>query len=293
MIGFCLLWFPRPATKLTQRLISFSLATVGVLCPLFLWEYGRNGEFLLWRNQINNYGGLRLAWSWELWPRLWGWSELFVLSLGGGLLLPLWSEKNSPSTDQHNQDPIWQVIILYIISYIAFHWLVAIPIWDRYLLPVVPLVALALAHRFGDGLNIRSGPVSWSILLFLILLPQAHFTRTAGFPLGGSPQADDGAAQIAQYLKQKPYGTVLYDHWYSWQWGYHLFDDKVHVSWVPHPQQLQRELQAFGNTEDARYLVLVADERAMPFATAVQELGFTLKSVAENDKMILYRLERN
>lgn len=58
---------------------------------LLLWDGLRPGGFSLWHNQFSSYGGLRLAWSWELWPRLAAWANLsrYQLAIPWPLLLLL------------------------------------------------------------------------------------------------------------------------------------------------------------------------------------------------------------
>jgi 4-amino-4-deoxy-L-arabinose transferase-like glycosyltransferase len=257
------------------------------MAALFLlWDVGRTGTFSLFQQQVSNYGGIRLAWSWELWPRLVAWARLWWLAWGGWLLLPLvavllllplWAK---PAARLAVVD--W-AIGGFVAGYTAVHWLFAIPTWDRYLLPVFPLTAVLLARfitlatpkRFHHGLFIPKFG-----LVALLLLPGAWQARNGRLPIGGSPTADSGAQEIAQLLYDAPYGTVLYDHWYSWQWRYHLFDRRVYVSWLPHPAVLADELTAFGGDGSPRYVALPADKRARPFMTAVSQAGYQLIDIS-------------
>jgi hypothetical protein len=116
--------------------------------------------------------------------------------------------------------------------------------------------------------------------------------RNGRFPVGGQVNADQGAAVVAEWLADAPYGTVLYDHWYSWQWRYHLFDRRVFVHWFPYPEALVEDLTAFGRDGSPRYLVLPDADVALPVYRAVQSGGFRLEPVplpAESG-MILYRI---
>ncbi|MCB0034183.1 MAG: hypothetical protein KDE51_09195, partial [Anaerolineales bacterium] len=65
-------------------------AAAGWLIPLTAvvgWEVARTGTFGLWTAQMSSYGGVRLAWSWELRPRLVGWLYLLPYVLGWGWLI--------------------------------------------------------------------------------------------------------------------------------------------------------------------------------------------------------------
>jgi hypothetical protein len=141
-----------------------------------------------------------------------------------------------------------RIILIFILGYGLFHWLFAIPVWDRYLLPLLPLLAILLA-RACDELR-EQWPLVAPILQFrgnlvflaLVLVSASWAARNGRTSLGSSPKSDQGAAAIATTLADAPYGTVLYDHWFSWQWRYHLFDKRVFVSWFPHARCPGRRL---------------------------------------------------
>jgi hypothetical protein len=205
------------------------------------------------------------------------------------------------------------MLILTVLAYLIIHWLIAVPIWDRYLLLLAPLISILLARTITvlwEWSSEWSGhcqkrwkriALQGAVLLMLpglILLgqiPNAVRARNGQWPIGGQPTADQGAWQVANYLANKPYGTVLYDHWYSWQWQYHLFDKGVYVSWFPHPDSLAEDLDAFGDSEGDRYLILPASDAARPVKRVMATTDFQLHQVLITDYepgMILYRIER-
>jgi len=289
---------------------------LGILLPvlaLFIWELARPEAPSLWLLQLDNYGGVRAAWSWELWPRLAGWGRLWTLMLGSPVLafllvlaLPIFL-----ALLIYHQD--WptaydQLFLLYILGYMAVHWFPAVPVWDRYLLPLVPLVGMLLGRFLSrvvdfvaSNLPIAAGRrwliIGVAVLPVLLALPAALQARQGVFPVGGRPAADGGAAEVATALVDAPYGTVLYDHWYSWQWRYYLFDSGVYVSWFPHADALTEDLRVFAGDEGARdegarYLALPAAEMARPVRRAVVEAGFDLQAVHSAGDIVLYRVVR-
>ena len=281
----------------------FGLGLLPVLALLLAWDAARGGGLSLWSAQMGNFGGVRLIWSWELWPRLaawlamWRWlfvSPVWSVVVVVALIRPFLPQK---FTLHHSQ-----FLSLFIAAYFLLHWFLAVPIWDRYLLPLLPLIALLVARLLAEIVNgqwsIVNGQrrrfiVICSLLLVSLLLP-AWGGRNGRYPIGGQPQADGGAAQIAALLYDAPYGTVLYDHWYSWHWDYHLFWRRVFVNWVPYPAALAEDLHVFGDDGSPRYLVLPLNEPALPFRRAVAAAGFRLEPVAatEATEMQLYRIER-
>ena len=300
-----------------------------VLLLLLLWEVVRTGGLALWPMQLANFGGIRPIWSWELQPRLLAWlaqwqyvaaPPLLIAGIAAatGLLLRAWRGANRAAAFD-------LLFVLYLAAYALMHWLLAVPVWDRYLLPAVPMAALILSRSFwqivrnvqrlirektcANSYNssllplkrINSYPCAslslgiYTTLLILLLalqLPGAWQARSGHFPIGGRPAADSGAAAVAQALAGLPYGTVLYDHWYSWQWRYHLFDGRVYVGWFPHPSALAEDLAAFGRDGNPRYLALPDDSVALPVRRAVTRSGFRLQPVAicVQDGIILYQI---
>jgi hypothetical protein len=271
---------------------------------------------------MSNFGGVRVAWSWELRPRLLAWAGLLLLSLGRPLLVAtlvvgvLQIRRRNVPAQGRLQLSGW--LWLFLLAYGLLHWLLAVPVWDRYLLPVLPLLAvltgdgiahLITQHRDAtEGNRAAQGMVQtvWFIrrslvtclitILLLWQLPIALAARQGHFPIGGQPAADHGAAEIGRYLWDAPYGTVLYDHWYSWHWRYHFFDRGVYVSWFPHPQALVEDLNVFGRQPAAangarRYLALPASAVALPVIRAVEAAGFRLQPIYRAAQMVLYRVE--
>lgn len=321
---------------------------------LIAWTAARSTDVNLWSQQMTNFGGLRLAWSWELWPRLLAWARLWVLALGlpfvvttsvvaavgrmrlaesaatDGKRISGWLAEHYPllrsySLPHRVENKTYESLRpsecwlwLFILAYSLLHWLLAVPVWDRYLLPLMPFVAVLVGNEVGRlraaillNRGTRAVPrTSWFadalrenrrtkfalIMGFILLqLPVALAARQGHFPIGGQPTADQGAAEIGQYLADAPYGTVLYDHWYSWHWRYHFFDRGVYVSWFPHPQALVDDLRVFGQQTAAgdaeRYVVLPAAAVAQPVIRAVEEAGFHLQPVYRAAKMILYQID--
>ncbi len=280
-----------------------ALAGLGlVLLALLLWQAARPAAGGLAALQWANIGGLRLARSWELWPRLGDAARLGWLALGwplagaaalaaGSLLLSRRARRQAR--------PAEALMVLFVLGYLLLHWLWSAPVWDRYLLPILPLAAILI----GRGLSLLWGVAGQSpgrrpaLGVALALLLAAQFVaggaaRQGRFPLGGQPGADGGAANVARLLNDAPYGTVLYDHWYSWQWRYHLFDKRVYVSWFPHADALLADLQAFAGRGPDRFIVLPAAGEARPVVRRLHESGYRLEAIpgADGASITLYRI---
>jgi hypothetical protein len=271
-----------------------------VLGLLIIWELVRDTETNLLAAQMRSYGGLRLAWSWELWPRLQEWAEQWRQIIGSQVLEFLVLLAIPPFValliDQRDRSAsLDRLFTLFVVAYLALLWFLAIPAWDRYLLPILPFIGLVFARfvwrvfmfawpTISETINLPLDASRLMILVPLVFLvfqaPNIVDAYRGELPVGASPGADDGAAEISSYLADEPYGTVLYDHWYSWQWLYHLFDDKVYVSWFPNPDALVEDLQIFGGDGNLRYLALPNSDPSTPVRRILEQAGFELTPVA-------------
>jgi hypothetical protein len=176
------------------------------------------------------------------------------------------------------------------------HWLLAIPAWDRYLLPLVPLVAVGVAlplERFGRLSGRAPRTLAAAVVLIALTwgaLVPAWQARAGLWPVGASPTADDGAQLTAAALARAPWGTVLYDHWYSWQWRYYFVHGPVYVSWFADPAALAEDVAAHGAGDTARYLAWPAAEAIAPLARALAGAGYALEPQDRFEAIDLYRI---
>lgn len=295
---------------------SWLLGMVPLVILLIVWDVVQDGQLNLIGRQLTSFGGLRISWSWELWPRLeaWGrqWSYLldspvliFAIILTAPLFLAL-------LIDEHNRlTAVDLLFIVFLVAYFVFHWFLAIPVWDRYVLPVLPLVGIILGRYVWRTINfirpalpqrpgnwLLSQRIIWLVPLILLILqaPSVLKAYRGELPIGGGPTADSGASLIAAELDNSPHGTVLYDHWYSWQWRYHLFDQNVYVNWFPSPEDLAEDLAVFGHTDDKRYIVLPDSGEAEFVKREIAEAGFELSPIKSatfpenNPGMTLYQI---
>jgi 4-amino-4-deoxy-L-arabinose transferase-like glycosyltransferase len=182
----------------------------------------------------------------------------------------------------------------YVSLYCAGYWLLAFNIWDRYLIPILPLIVLLMARSLwhlvdgarhiverlairGWGLGvIHLLPSAYCLLppaFCLLLLPSAFTAARSGYPVGGDHGAYDGIDDTARFLQAQPYGAVLYDHWLSWQWNFYLFDGPVYVAWFPTPDALAADLSVFGRASP-RFIVVPSWEADAELRAAAARPGF-------------------
>ncbi|MBI3242862.1 MAG: glycosyltransferase family 39 protein [Chloroflexi bacterium] len=116
------------------------------------------------------------------------------------------------------------------------------------------------------------------LLSSFILLPSALVAARSGFSIGGDHGAYDGIDEIADTLRQVPPGSVLYDHWLSWELGFYLFDGPTYMVWMPGPESLADDLRAFGATSP-RYIVSPSWESFAKTKAAIEAAGFTVEPI--------------
>ncbi len=157
------------------------------------------------------------------------------------------------------------LLLAYVAGYMLLHIATNLAPWDRYLLPLIPLLALLLARGVfwaWDAIAARpqpAGRVGWASTvavagLALGLLYTGYMASFARLPLGDGG-AYDGVPQIAAHVRSaEPSDAILYHHWLGWHYNFYLYGAPVELRWWQDPADLvhnaaanpgQRQLIAF------------------------------------------------
>lgn len=277
-----------------QLAVSGRLAA-GVALPLVVvlaWDRLRGGA-PFWVQQTINYGGIRPIYASEVMPRLSGWLSLLPHFFGGPMLivlvvgLPLlliydltWGARTFAAA-------LDLTLIAFALGYLFLHWLLAFPIWDRYLLGLVPIGCLLIGRLIGAVIlaPMRGRPrelplykASIVVLVIALLLPSAARAWQSALPVGGDHGAQDGIDRVTDYVREYPYGTVVYDHWSGWTLRYYLWDARTYIAYFATPQALAEDLRVFGRTSP-RFIVVPANESTTRIERAIAAEGFDLVPV--------------
>jgi predicted membrane-bound dolichyl-phosphate-mannose-protein mannosyltransferase len=140
----------RRAGELGIYTLGFALPLAGVIA----WDSARwANRPSYWHQSASSYGGLAWAppakWGerlieWIGWARyLAGSRVLAVLAVLGIAALLVHGRRREPGTRETRLDTLF---VAYGVSYILAHTVLQFSVWDRYLLPLAPLVALLLAR---------------------------------------------------------------------------------------------------------------------------------------------------
>jgi hypothetical protein len=284
----------KPARALTPFGVWVVRFIVGLMAPLvivLLWDRLRGGT-PFWVQQTINYGGIRPIYASEVLPRLDGWASflpyffgtpmLIVLAVGLPLLL---------AYDLTRGTRTWVamldlMLIAFALGYFFLHWLLAFPVWDRYLLGLVPVMCLLigrLASLAADWLRqpihspLMADLVIVSLVLALLVTPALQAGQSA-LPVGGDHGPHDGIDRMADTMRGFPYGTVIYDHWLGWTLRYYLWDAHAYIAYFATPQSLAEDLHVFGRTSP-RYIVFPANESTARIEREIGAEGFALSPV--------------
>jgi 4-amino-4-deoxy-L-arabinose transferase-like glycosyltransferase len=271
--------------------VRFAVGFGAIAAMTVAWSLARGGT-PFWVQQTIDYGGIRFAYASELGPRLSDWLRLLPFFFGPivGLLLlvgiVLLASHALTRAARTRSAALDLLLIAYAIGFLALHWLLAFPVWDRYLLPLVPVASVlfgrATAWLAGRAPYSRSQitimlrrPTMIYGAITLVMLPYTIGATRSELPIGGDHGPHDGIDRVAAYLRGAPIGSVVYDHWLGWEFGFYLWDAPVYRAYFDTPADLARDLHVFGRTS-TRYLVLPAGEPSDKIARAIGAEGFGL-----------------
>lgn len=284
-------------------LVGFSLAIGLVL----IWDMVRvaRGASGFWHAGVTDFGGLRLIWPRELLGRLRGWTELagyiFVSPVINGVLVAGTAlfVGNDIAHHRYERGSLADLfLVAFVLIYFLIHWLWAFPVWDRYLLPLVPVLAILLGRILCFlGPHFRSAfercicnsvgrRWAWVVVYMALLVGPslvAFKAARSGYPVGTDHGAYDGIEDVSAFLSGLPEGTVVYQHWLGWHYAYYLFDAPVYVAYWLTPAWLAQDVRAFGAAEP-RYVTFPSWESSARVERELAGVGYGLKRVLTTDR---------
>ncbi len=286
--------------------LRFGVPIVLGLGLLVAWDSARGQDTSLWTlATVNNDPG-RLASVDELLPRLVQWWQYGQYLVGGAIVTAVLGiaatagliKRVSNFSRQHRlliSRDLWLDGILagYIVVYLAVHWLVAINIYDRYLLLIL-LPVLLLVSRGINTLtqNLKGVWVNRYLVLIIavICLPTAWMATEGKLPIGGDGGRHNGIEQVADYLNGQRLGAIVYDHWLGWELGYYMgtWSDKRRV-YYPTPDALLAD--ALLQPDRApRYFIVPEWADATMWLNALRKGQFTVAESYQQGAFAVYEL---
>ena len=289
-----------------KRLLLLAAPILVGVTLLFVWDAARAQETSLWTlAQINNTPEDPLT-AEMLLPRLGAWLEFGRLLLGTPTILLLAAAvlaiiSRTLRAPRDRATVIDALLAIYALAYLAAHVLLNFNVYDRYILPLLPVLAL---------LGVRGGMWLWRWLSRL-LPPQELSLISAAlvlvFLVGGWNAAEGrvnvggdggngrrgiytGIDELAEYLNGKPLGAILYDRWLGWELGYYLgeWTDKRKVYY---PTSELLVAGALAQPDPApRYFVAPVDQPIAAWLSALEGAGFTVTRDYTSARFVVYEL---
>ncbi|MBN1641254.1 MAG: glycosyltransferase family 39 protein [Anaerolineae bacterium] len=188
-------------------------------------------------------------------------------------------------------------------AYLVAHIVLGFSIWDRYLLPLVPVASMLLARvvvraRVWACLPRAPAARRWArraaLLLAALVAASALLSglRAArnGYPVGGEHWAYQGLDQVAAYLQAHAApDAVLYHHWLRWHYTYYLHGAPYELRWWASGEHLQREAARSPTRE--QYIVLPDWRTLEPDAAGLRfELLLETRRDDNSISLQLYRI---
>jgi 4-amino-4-deoxy-L-arabinose transferase-like glycosyltransferase len=294
------LYAPRTPGDLLHRTAALLAGLLLIVAPILAWDSLRWAVAPSpWDLGARNAAGFALA-APALWPvRAQGWLELSSYLLGEtwlwlaalGLLLAFGLAWRKWRSRVH-----WQPaagLALWGVTLLALHIVTTVQVWDRYLLPLAPIVALLLAFTVETVLTVGvvSKPhisanlerVVWkphllAMLLVLALAWPAFAAAQGRLPIGGDHGAYSGLDEVAAWLTARTDAApVVYQRNLGWHFQFYFFDalqaGRADLRWYPSAVALADN--AAKTPHRPRYLV-VADwspVRDLPVQLATRRLA--------------------
>jgi 4-amino-4-deoxy-L-arabinose transferase-like glycosyltransferase len=300
-------------TNALRKISVFALPTLVTLALLLVWDGLRAQSGGIWGLAAANNNPGRFIRSNEILPRLllWagdvqtlagpGWLTALLALLGTASLL--WRLIGEPRCRATLVD---MILATYLLIYGWAHWLVAFNTYDRYLLPVLPIVLLLMARGVGwmkdltqrrkdaktQRMFLLTRPFVLCIsVLSIVALASAALDASEGrIHVGGDLGEHSGIDALANYLNSRALGAIVYDHWLGWELGYYMgsWSDKRRV-YYPTPEALAAD--ALLQPDPApRYFPAPADQPITPWLEALDKAGFAVKLAYDTPQFVVYEL---
>jgi hypothetical protein len=298
--------------------LALSAGSAAVVVAVAFWDNAiRLEQPAILDTAASHYaGGLGLVALPDVLPRLRQWlghlqlltaSPLLngLLVVGGLLLLVrslrLWRQREDTLVDG--------ALAIYALGFVAVHTIVSFGVWDRYLLPLVPVAALLLARIALLPCDLLQGErwPTWgrgaysllaALLLAGALLRPASVALRHGYPLGSDDGRHQGIEDVAAYFRGNvPAGAILFHHWLGWHYAYYMFDYPYQFPYYPDPAYLLDYVRRVPDTP--KYIVFGSWFSPAEVEATLAGGGWRLHEVYRTYRadgsasFVVYRIERS
>lgn len=269
---------------------------------LLAWDAARAQPDGMWAlAAAHNDPGRFLVRFDEIVPRLRAWAELGgwlaayppVTALLGALVAVALAARGARFIPRSTLAD--RILAAYLLGYLLLHVVVAFNIYDRYLLPILPLIMLLMARGLDWAREIMCGRLvapqrAAGLIVGALLLAGAVEAASGRVPVGGDRGTHAGIDALAAYLSEQPVAAVIYDHWLGWELDYYLgaWSDKRRV-YYPTPAALVADALRLSE-RGARYFPVPRHQPAQPWLDALRAAGVEVSVSYDDGRFIVYAL---
>ena len=330
----------RPSSFVLRHASRSFVITFGVmlLIPL-VWDFSRSQQPGFWLQSSLSYGPVTFGGA-QFADRLAGFVDLLKFAAGSQILnlifiigLPILlafdllsfraqSHASSRSHAERRNEKGERLRALadwllagFVLAFVLFHALFTFQIWDRYLLGIIPLLALLLARillhlsfvishwsfaiRYSSLVARRSSFVVFLVfaLAAVLMAKPAQKAVQSGYPVGGDHGAYYGAAEVAAYLRgHVGADATLYHHRLGAHWRYYLFRFPYDFRYWESAEDLAA--QAGANADGVQYIAFPPWQSSTPAELALADVELSLSPVFRTCQangspgIFLYKIKR-
>lgn len=281
-------------SSVPRKLLRAVASLLAIAALVGLWDLARPQPSILGQLQ-RNYRGLALAQPEILGERFFGWKSLMryvfyhpwlnVIFLAGLPLLLLIDVRDlarAPTRDKASLlvDPL---LVTSLAFFLATLILLRLPIWDRYLLGLVPFGCLLLARvlwlprRFlprSSKAHLALSILVIALLLFTLPLPMRD-AASGRFSIAGDHGTYQGIKQVVAYFRgQVMGGAILYHRWLGYHYRFYMYRFPYAFRWWRMPEELAQDAAAASDVE--RWIVFPSWQEEGPARRALAARGLRL-----------------
>lgn len=261
-----------------------------------LWWDSQRWQWMpsYWERSATAYGGLALIPGAQFGQHLAGWIEVLATVLGlpllllaailwgGRLVLTIRGRRDGPiPADQPAIAGRFDALLgLFLAGYLLLHLATSLAPWDRYALPLAPVLALLLARivlwwadRFAaQGRQNAVGALA--VMVAAASLWAVTLAASPRFPVADNSTYDGLPALAAAIRSSGPANSVVYHRWYGWHYGLYLYGTDIDLRWWQSPADLAR--QAVGEHDRRQLVALPSAESRTELDAALARAGLAL-----------------
>jgi 4-amino-4-deoxy-L-arabinose transferase-like glycosyltransferase len=248
-----------------RLLFGFGLV-FGAVCWWDSLRWAKRPSF--WARSLDTYGGLFLAPP-AGWPeRAARWAEQLGYLFGTPALtgLAMLLAGLAVRGTHGPRRPIILCLAAYLLGYLCLHFFVTFQPWDRYLLPLVPMLAILVAAGWRvsrEAVTRRAsrmyfGNIAMAIALGLVVFYPAWLGLAGRLPVGSDHNAYAGLDQVMSTLRTLAPRSIIYHHSLGWHLDFYLYGAHEQPVWWADVPTLAQDAAyaAAGDPDRPQWLVL-------------------------------------